>query len=52
MDFVKNRQPRVYLRFSKLSTVFWAVMLVLVAYASREAKFVLNLAARADRRRC
>ncbi len=48
MDFVKHRlrdrSEQFYLRFSKLSTVFWAVMLVLVAYASREAKFVLNLA--------
>jgi solute:Na+ symporter, SSS family len=48
MDFVKHRlrdrSEKFYLRFSKLSTVFWAVMLVLVAYASREAKFVLNLA--------
>jgi SSS family transporter len=29
---------------SRLATLFWAVMLVLVAYASREAELVLNLA--------
>jgi solute:Na+ symporter, SSS family len=48
MDFVRHglrgRSEEFYLRFSKYSTVFWAVALVLVAYLSREAKFVLNWA--------
>jgi SSS family transporter len=48
MDFVRHglggRSEEFYLRFSKYSTVFWAVALVLVAYVSREAKFVLNWA--------
>jgi len=49
MDFVKslslkNRSEDFYLRFSKYSTVFWAVALILVAYLSREVKFVLNAA--------
>ena len=48
MDFVKNlagnRSEEYYLRFSKLSTVFWAGILILVAYASREVTFVLNAA--------
>jgi len=49
MDFVKslslkNRSEEFYLRFSKYSTVFWAVVLILVAYLSREVKFVLDAA--------
>jgi solute:Na+ symporter, SSS family len=48
MDFVKGqhgaRSERFYLRFSKYSTVFWAGMLILVAYLSREVEFVLNAA--------
>ncbi len=49
MDIFKglSRQPRseeFYFRLSKYSTVFWCVMLVLVAFISREAPFVYNLA--------
>ncbi len=49
MDFVKHfsgkqRSEEFFLRFSKYSTVFWAAALILVAYLSREVKFVLNAA--------
>ncbi len=48
MDFVKHllreRSEAFYLRFSKTSTIVWAVALVLVAYVSREVTFVLNAA--------
>ncbi len=48
MDFVKHglrgRGEEFYLRWSKWSTVFWAAVLVLVAYLSREVPFVLNTA--------
>ena len=47
MDFVKalarkERSEHYYLTFSKVSTIFWAAMLVFVAYISREVAFVLN----------
>jgi SSS family transporter len=47
MDFVKalarkERSEHYYLTFSKVSTIFWAAMLVLVAYISRQVAFVLN----------
>jgi Na+/proline symporter len=49
MDFVRHffgakRTEEFYLRFSKYSTVFWAVALILVAYLSRQVAFVLNAA--------
>lgn len=49
MDFVQPlthrvRSERFFLTFSKLSTVFWAVALIVVAYLSREVVFVLNAA--------
>ncbi len=48
MDFVKGqrgaRSEDFYLRFSKYSTVFWAGMLIFVAYLSRQVEFVLNAA--------
>jgi solute:Na+ symporter, SSS family len=48
MDFVKGqhgtRSEEFYLRCSKYSTVFWAAMLIGVAYLSREVRFVLNAA--------
>jgi Na+(H+)/acetate symporter ActP len=48
MDFVKHilpgRSEGFFLRFSKASTVFWAVALVLTAYLSRQVAFVLNAA--------
>jgi solute:Na+ symporter, SSS family len=49
MDFVKplGRRPRdesYYLTFSKVSTVVWAALLILVAYLSREVAYVLNAA--------
>jgi solute:Na+ symporter, SSS family len=49
MDFVRHafggrRSEEYYLRFSKYSTVFWALALILVAYLSREVAFVLNAA--------
>lgn len=49
MDIVKglSRRPRndaFYFRFSKGSMVFWCAVLVAVAFASRQAPFVYNLA--------
>jgi Na+/proline symporter len=49
MDFVQPVLRRVrsesfFLRFSKISTVGWAVALAIVAYLSREVVFVLNAA--------
>ena len=49
MDFVKgfsrtDRSERFFLKFSKYSTVFWAVLLIGVAYVSREVVSVLNAA--------
>jgi SSS family transporter len=48
MDFVKQivkgRDEEYFLRFSKYSTVFWAGMLVLTAFATRHVTFVLNAA--------
>ena len=48
MDFVKGqhgtRSEEFYLNFSKRSTVAWAVILIFVAYLSREVAFVLNAA--------
>jgi Na+/proline symporter len=48
MDFVKHFVPgkseEFFLRFSKYSTVLWAVALVCVAYLSRQVEFVLNAA--------
>lgn len=48
MDFVKQmlkgRDEEFFLKFSKYSTVFWAAVLVFVAFLSREVQFVLNAA--------
>jgi solute:Na+ symporter, SSS family len=49
MDFVKpileqRRSERFYLAFSRFSTVFWAAVLIVVAYLSREVVLVLNAA--------
>jgi hypothetical protein len=48
MDFLKERlkgrDEDFYLRFSKYSTVFWAGVLVLTAWLTREVTFVLNAA--------
>jgi Na+/proline symporter len=48
MDFLKHlvreKSEAFYLQFSKYSTVFWALALILVAYLSREVQFVLNMA--------
>jgi len=48
MDFVKHllpgRDDLFFLRFSKISTVVWAVVLIVVAYLSRRVDFVLNAA--------
>jgi len=49
MDLVKplmrtTRSEGFFLRFSKLSTVGWAGLLLLVAYLSREVEYVLNAA--------
>jgi SSS family solute:Na+ symporter len=49
MDFVRPltgalKSETYYLKFSKYSTVFWALALVLVAYLSREVESVLNAA--------
>ena len=48
MDFVKQmvkgRDEDFFLRWSKYSTVFWAAMLVVTAWLTREVTFVLNAA--------
>lgn len=48
MDFVKPllrpRGEEFYLRFSKVSTIGWGLLLVCVAYLSREVVFVFNAA--------
>lgn len=48
MDFVKQklagRSEEFFLQFSRYSTVFWAGMLVLTAWLTREVTFVLNAA--------
>jgi len=48
MDFVKQMMPgrseAFFLRFSKFSTVAWAIALILVASLSRQVEFVLNTA--------
>jgi SSS family solute:Na+ symporter len=49
MDFVQplmrpGRTEAYFLRFSRCSTVFWASMLVLIAFLSREVQYVLNAA--------
>ncbi|MGB9601489.1 MAG: sodium:solute symporter family transporter, partial [Limisphaerales bacterium] len=48
MDFIKHyirgRSEDFYFKFSKYSTLFWAGMLIVVAYLSREVKFVFNTA--------
>jgi len=40
----KERSESEYLRFSKQSTLFWAGMLILVAYLTREVQSVLDTA--------
>lgn len=49
MDFVKPltkkaRSEHFFLHFSKVSTIVWAVLLILVAYLSRQVEYVLNAA--------
>jgi solute:Na+ symporter, SSS family len=48
MDFVKHllpgRSEGFFLRFSKASTVVWAIALIYTAYMSRQVPFVLNAA--------
>jgi Na+/proline symporter len=49
MDIMKNflksqRDDEFFLRFSKRSTIFWAVALAIVAFLSREVTFVLDAA--------
>lgn len=48
MDFVKHllpaRDEAFFLRFSRHSTLFWAAILVFVAWLTREVTFVLNAA--------
>jgi len=48
MDFVKplvgGRDEAFYLRWSRYSTVFWALALVFTAWLTREVQFVLNAA--------
>ncbi len=47
MDFVKGlmkgKSEDYYFKFSRYSTIFWAVILVVVAYMSRAQESVLNL---------
>jgi Na+/proline symporter len=46
MDFLKKalhgKSDALLLRISKVSTVFWALALIFVAYLSRQVEFVLN----------
>jgi len=48
MDFVKRLLPHrdelFFLRFSRNSTIFWAVALIGVAWLTRQVPFVLNAA--------
>lgn len=48
MDFIRGQRGEnneaFYLRFSKYSTIVWAVILIFVAYLSREVAFVMNAA--------
>ncbi len=48
MDFLKpllpNRDEAWFVRFSKHSTVFWSLVLIFVAWLTREVTFVLNAA--------
>jgi SSS family solute:Na+ symporter len=48
MDFVrqviKGKDEGYFLRFSKYSTVFWSLALILVAWVTRKVELVLNLA--------
>lgn len=49
MDFVKpmtreGKSESYFLTFSKVSTIAWAVLLIAVAYLSREVEYVLNAA--------
>lgn len=49
MDLIKpltggRKSEDWYFRFSKYSTIFWAVILILVAYLTRQATSVLNVA--------
>jgi SSS family transporter len=48
MDFVRHHWPdrneAFFLRFSKFSTIGWAIALIILAYASRKVEFVLNAA--------
>ncbi|MBC7368692.1 MAG: hypothetical protein H7343_18100 [Undibacterium sp.] len=48
MDFVRpivrGRDEDYFLRFSKISTIFWAAVLVGTAWLAREVTFVLNAA--------
>jgi SSS family transporter len=49
MDFLRGpaadpSSEAFFLRVSKISTLFWGMMLVMVAYSSREVVFVLNVA--------
>ncbi len=48
MDFLKpllkGRDEAWFVRFSKQSTVFWALILIFVAWLTREVTFVLNAA--------
>ncbi len=49
MDLMKGltkgeRSENYFLRFSKISTIYWAAWLIVVAYASRQVEYVLNAA--------
>ena len=43
-QIVNGRDEEYFLRFSKYSTIFWAAMLVLTAFLTRQVTFVLNAA--------
>ncbi|MEO6182912.1 MAG: hypothetical protein ABIP76_07290 [Verrucomicrobiota bacterium] len=42
-NFLKGREEKFYFQFSRWSTVFWALALIVVAYLSRAQDSVLNL---------
>jgi solute:Na+ symporter, SSS family len=48
MDFVahvwRGKREDFYLRFSRISTVGWAAVLIFIAYLSRHVEFVINAA--------
>jgi SSS family transporter len=42
--FLKNKSEKFLLAFSKASIIFWAAVLIVVAYLSRQSESILNVA--------